>query len=77
MTKRFATSLLLLLIVCSIASAVRVERLIDTWQPKHYVVSLTLNDRLSEIVSGSARIDVLVLNAGIAHVSPFAELATA
>ncbi|HZN09793.1 MAG TPA: M1 family metallopeptidase [Pyrinomonadaceae bacterium] len=61
MTKRFATSLLLLLIVCSIASAVRVERLIDTWQPKHYVVSLTLNDQLSEIVSGSARIDVLVL----------------
>jgi aminopeptidase N len=38
-----------------------VERLIDNWQPKHYVVNLTLNDLLSEIVAGSARIDVLVL----------------
>ena len=47
--------------LCGSGYAVRVERLIDTWQPKHYVVSLTLNDRLSEIVSGSARIDVLVL----------------
>ncbi len=54
-------SLLLLLLLSSLAYAVRVERLIDKWQPKHYVVSLTLNDQLSEIVAGSARIDVLVL----------------
>jgi aminopeptidase N len=50
-----------LLLVTSSAYAVRVERLIDSWQPKHYVVSLTLNDQLSEIVAGRARIDVLVL----------------
>ena len=46
---------------CGVAYGVRVERQIDTWQPKHYVVSLTLNDQLSQIVAGSARIDVLVL----------------
>ena len=60
-TKRFAASLFLLLIISFVAYAVRVERLIDSWQPKHYVVSLTLNNQLSEIVAGSARIDVLVL----------------
>src|SRR6185503_737399 len=58
-------SLLLLLalvvLTSSVAFAARVERLIDTWQPKHYVVSLTLNDQLSEIVTANARIDVLVL----------------
>lgn len=47
--------------LCGVAYGVRVERQIDTWQPKHYVVSLTLNDQLSQIVAGSARIDVLVL----------------
>jgi aminopeptidase N len=46
---------------CSVSFAVRVERLIDTWQPKHYVVNITLNDQLSEITSATARIDVVVL----------------
>lgn len=46
---------------CSLSFAVRVERLIDTWQPKHYVVNITLSDRLSEISSATARIDVLIL----------------
>jgi aminopeptidase N len=59
--KRLTPSLLIILVVSSVVFATRVERLIDTWQPKHYVVSLTLNDQLSEIVTGSARIDVLVL----------------
>src|SRR5262245_52919249 len=46
---------------CSLSFAVRVERLIDAWQPKHYVVNITLNDQLSEIASATARIDVVVL----------------
>ncbi len=46
---------------CSVSFAVRVERLIDAWQPKHYAINITLNDQLSEIVSATARIDVLVL----------------
>src|SRR5512145_162381 len=39
----------------------RVERLIDTWRPEHYLVNITLNDQLSEITSASARINILVL----------------
>jgi len=41
--------------------AVRVERQIDSWRPKHYLVNITLNDKLSEITSASARIDVTIL----------------
>lgn len=52
--------LVLLALLSSVVFATRVERLIDSWQPKHYVVSLTLNDQLSELVSASARIDVVV-----------------
>ena len=46
---------------CSLSFAVRVERLIDAWQPKHYVVNITLDDQLSELTSASARIDVVIL----------------
>jgi aminopeptidase N len=58
---RLLRVLIFLALTSSIAFAVRVERLIDTWQPKHYRVDLVLNDQLSEIVSASARIDVSVL----------------
>src|SRR5688572_22206454 len=51
----------LILFVAQIAYAARVERLIDKWQPKHYAINITLNDQLSEIVSATTRIDVLVL----------------
>ena len=46
---------------CSLSFAVRAERLIDAWQPKHYVVNIVLNDQLSEITSATARVDVVVL----------------
>ena len=58
---RHALLLPLLLLVFSTAHAVRVERLIDTWRPEHYVVDITLDDRLSELTSASARINILVL----------------
>ena len=58
--KRLTTSLLIVLVVSSVVFAARVERLIDTWQPKHYVVSLMLDEQLSEIIA-RARIDVVVL----------------
>ena len=45
----------------SLSYAVRVERSVDTWQPKNYLVNITLNDQLSEIVSASARIDIVIL----------------
>lgn len=78
--KRATSSLLLVLLsvllACSVAVAIRVERLINTWQPKHYVVSLTLNDQLSEIVAATARIDVLVLKRTSVIDLDFGELKT-
>ncbi len=68
--------LVLLALLSSVAFAARVERLIDSWQPKHYVVSLTLNDQLSELVSASARIDVVVLKRTTLIDLDFGELQT-
>ena len=56
-----ARVILTLLLVSSAAVAARVERLIDNWQPQHYLVNITLNDQLSEISSASARIDIRIL----------------
>jgi len=50
----FAFTLIILL--PSTILATRVENLIDTWRPTHYLVNITLNDQLSEIASASARI---------------------
>ena len=60
-SRRLLLLFALTILTSLVAFATRVERLIDAWQPSNYVVSLTLNDQLSEIVTGSARIDVLVL----------------
>lgn len=46
---------------CTVSYAVRVERSVDTWQPKHYLINISLNDQLSEIDSATARIDILIL----------------
>lgn len=63
MTKllRNVSSLLFILLIVSPAFAIRVERLIVTWRPEHYILDITLNDGLSEITSASARINVLVV----------------
>ena len=53
--------LALIIFFVPLAHAARIERLIDTWQPKHYAVNIALNDQLSEIASATARIDVLIL----------------
>ena len=52
---------LIVLLSASSAIGLRVERLIDTWKPEHYLVNITLNDQLSEIISASARINILIL----------------
>ena len=75
-SRRFFLLLALVVFTSPVVFATRVERLIDTWQPKHYVVSLTLNDQLSEIVTGSARIDVLVLKKTALIDLDFGELKT-
>ena len=53
--------LALFLVFIPLGYAARVERLIDSWQPKHYAINITLNDQLSEIVSATAHIDALIL----------------
>jgi aminopeptidase N len=75
-SRRLLLLLALSFVTSSIVFATRVERLIDTWQPKHYVVSLTLNDQLSEIVTASAHIDVLVLKKTALIDLDFGELKT-
>ena len=57
-------SLLFALLVVStwtFALAERRERVVDTWRPLHYDVSLTLNDQLSEITSAETVISVQVM----------------
>ena len=50
-----------LVLLLSTGLAARVERLIDTWRPTHYLVNITLNDQLSEITNASARINISIL----------------
>jgi aminopeptidase N len=54
---------LVTILLCSLSTSlgIRRERMIDTWRPLHYVVNITLDDRLSEIVEARAEIEVLVL----------------
>ncbi|HJP90768.1 MAG TPA: M1 family aminopeptidase [Pyrinomonadaceae bacterium] len=54
-------TVLVVLVLISSALAARVERLIDTWRPEHYLVNITLNDQLSELTSASARINISIL----------------
>ena len=79
MTNKLRRSLLLLallLITSSVVFADRVERLVDTWVPRHYVVSLTLNDKLTEIVTARTRIDLLLLKKTAVIDLDFGELKT-
>ena len=57
----FARVIFLLFLFSSSALAVRTERLIDNWQPQHYLVNITLNDQLSEITSASVRINLTIV----------------
>jgi len=57
---RSSVFIVLLLVLVSPSFAARIERLIDTWRPEHYLVNITLNTQLSEITA-SARINILVL----------------
>jgi aminopeptidase N len=58
---RIILSFAFILLLLSAALAARVERLIDTWRPTHYLVNITLNDQLSEITSASARISLVLV----------------
>jgi len=53
--------LVAIIILASFAFATRIERSIDMWQPKHYRVNITLDDKLTEITTASARIDIKII----------------
>ena len=61
--RKFFLSFAVLTVLTSAVLATRLERSIDTFQPKHYLVNLTLDDKLSEITSASVRIDLKLLKA--------------
>jgi len=71
-----SAALILALIFSITTLAVRHERLIDTWQPSHYDVSLTLNQRLSELTSAQATIDVVAVKSLSVVDFDFGELTT-
>ena len=61
-SRRQLTLLFIFLLIFSpLAHAARVERLVDSWQPKHYAVNITLNHPLSQIASATPRIDVVAV----------------
>jgi len=53
--------ILIVILTLSGSFATRRERLIDSWKPLNYNVSLTLNDRLTEITKARAEITVVSL----------------
>src|SRR5467141_4154855 len=52
---------LFLLTISVVVTAQRRERLIDTWRPTHYDVSITFNDQLSEIASARTEVSAVVM----------------
>jgi len=74
--KKSVSSVLLLFLLFSSALATRVERLIDTWRPEHYLVNLTLNDGLSEITSATTQINILIVKQTNVIDLDFGELTT-
>src|SRR6266542_673197 len=66
----FAPALLppLILVCFTTAVAIRHERLIDSWKPLNYNVSLTFNDQLSEITSAKVNITILSLKDALSQI---------
>jgi aminopeptidase N len=61
---------IILIVLVSVTSAVaaRRERLIDSWKPVNYKVSLVLNDKLTEITSAKAEITILSLKNSLSQI---------
>lgn len=73
---RLAFLVLIVISSFSWSFATRRERLIDSWKPLHYNVSLTLNDQLSEIISATAEVQILSLKDNLSLIDlDFGELA--
>lgn len=69
---RFTSSALLLALVLSgfvtQSFARRTERLIDSWKPLNYNVSLAFNERLTEITSARTEITILTLKDNLSQI---------
>jgi aminopeptidase N len=68
---------LVLIVIASTSGsfATRHERLIDSWKPVHYNVSITLNDQLTEITSATAEITIVSLKDTLSQIDlDFGEL---
>src|SRR5712692_8217714 len=73
---RAACGLFAALVFITPALAQRRERLVDTWKPLHYEVTITLNDQLTEIAKARTEISVEVLTANLNRIDlDFGEMA--
>jgi aminopeptidase N len=59
--RAYFPALLLLVALSSFALAERRERLVQNWRPLHYDVTLTFDDKLSELTRAETRLEALVL----------------
>jgi aminopeptidase N len=66
--RRFLLIIATALLTAISVSAQRRERMVDTWKPSHYDVTLAFNDQLSEITSAHTQIDLEVLKPNVSSV---------
>ncbi|MBC8028916.1 MAG: M1 family metallopeptidase [Pyrinomonadaceae bacterium] len=72
---RCVVALAILLCSVPLVAAARRERVIDSWKPVNYNVSLTFNDKLTEITHARAEISVLLLKEKVSEIDlDFGEL---
>src|SRR6185369_9429059 len=77
MKRNHITLTLALLFFCPIPIfGIRPERVIDSWRPLHYNISITLNDSLSEITTARADIEVIAVKQLSVVDLDFADLTT-
>ncbi len=75
LARRALVLALLVAAACAQVVAVRRERLVDAWRPVHYDITLRLDDRLTELASARAALDVAVLKGPLAVIDlDFGEL---
>lgn len=75
-TYRAFLAMLIVLVSLSWATAARHERLINSWKPLNYSVSLAFNDQLTEITNARVEITVLSLKEALSQIDlDFGELA--
>ena len=73
--RRAISTLFLSVLIFSGTFAARRERLIESWKPLHYKVTMTLDERLSQITTASAQITIQSLTANVSTIDlDFGEL---